>query len=138
MNGGIAKVVVAVTIAVTIIGPFASVIGGSTGIVSNSQDVTASVGEYQGFEGYNVESGNFTATDSGGTTLTEGTDYELNATDGTVKFLSAGSVTSGDEVTLAYSYEATSGTTTTITDLLPLFLGLLVLVPIANEVTKRL
>jgi len=137
-NSKIAAVVIAVSIAVTLIGPFASTITGSTGVVSVSGDVDADTGNYQEIEGYDIDTSNITATDSGGTTLTQGTDYELNATDGTIKFLSGGSVSSGDQVDLDYSYQATDGTTTTITGLLPVFLGLLILVPIANEVTNRL
>lgn len=134
----VAKVAVALAIAVTLVVPFASVVGGNTGEVGISESVTAEVDTYQDIEGYDIDTSNFTATDSGGTELTEGTDYELNATDGSVQFLSSGAVSDGDEVDLEYSYQATSGTTSTITGLLPLFVALLILVPIANEVTNRL
>lgn len=132
------KLMIAVAIAATLVAPFTTAIAGNTGTVSEVGNVSADLGNYQDVDGYNIDSATFTATDSGGTTLTESTDYELNATAGEVKFLSSGSVSDGETIELSYDYQATDGTTSTITDLLPLFVGLLILVSIAAGVTNRL
>jgi len=134
----IAKVVVMLAIAVTLIAPFSTVIADNTGSVAGNDSVSAEIGTYQDLEGYNIDSGSFSAELDDGSSLSEGTDYELNSSAGTVKFLSAGAVSEGDTVNTSYQYDATDGTTSTITGLLPLLIGLLVLVPIANEVTERL
>jgi hypothetical protein len=47
---------------------------------------------------------NETVYDSGGAELVEGTDYEWSTTNASVKFLSSGSVTSGESVTISYAY----------------------------------
>lgn len=137
MADSIVKLMIAVAIAATLITPFVGAISGNTGVVDTTDNVTAQVGEYQEVDGYEIDAETFSAS-QGGTSLASGTDYELNETAGTVKFLSSGSVTDGDTVDLSYEYQATDGTTSTITDLLPLFVGLLVLVTIAAGVTSRL
>lgn len=138
MNGSPVKMIIAVAIAATLISPFTGAIAGNTGEVGVAGNVSADVGSYQEIEGYDVVTSNFTATDDG-TTLSEGTDYELNETAGTIKFLSGSStVTDGETVELDYSYQATDGTTDTIAGLLPLFVALLVLVTLAAGVINRL
>jgi len=131
------KLMIAVAIAATLITPFVGAISGNTGAVDTTDNVTAQVGDYQEIDGYDIDVGTFTAS-QGGAELASGTDYELNETAGTVKFLSSGSVTDGDTVDLSYEYQATDGTTSTIADLLPLFVALLVLVTLAAGVTSRL
>lgn len=138
MNGSPVKIMIAVAIAATLVSPFTGAIAGNTGEVGVAGNVSADVGNYQEIEGYDVVTSNFTATDDG-TTLTEGTDYELNETEGTIKFLSGSStVNDSESVNLSYSYQATDGTTDTITGLLPLFVVLLVLVTLAAGVINRL
>lgn len=133
------KLVIAVTIAATLVGPFVGAISGNVGTVSATDNITASTdGDYQDLEGYDIDGATFTAEVSG-TTLSEGSDYELNETEGTVSFLTgSANVNDGDTVDIAYDYQATDGTTSTIADLLPLFVALLVLVTIAKGVTNRL
>jgi len=137
MAGSPVKLMIAVAIAATLVAPFTGAISGNTGTVSATDNVTAQVGDYQEFDGYDVDASTFDAS-QGGTALTEGTDYELNETAGTVKFLSGGSVTDGSTVDLSYDYQATDGTTSTIANLLPLFVALLVLVTLAAGITSRL
>jgi len=138
MSNSPVKLMIAVAIAATLVSPFTGAIAGNTGEVGVAGNVSADVGSYQEIEGYDVVTSNFTATDDG-TTLTEGTDYELNESAGTIKFLSGGStVTDGESVDLSYSYQATDGTTDTIAGLLPLFVALLVLVTLAAGVIGRL
>jgi len=138
MKGSPVKLMIAVAIAATLVAPFTGAIAGNTGVVSTNETVSASVGDYQDLEGYEIDGATFSAEDSSGTALSEGTDYELNETAGTIKFLSGGSVSAGDSVKASYDYQATDGTTDTITGLLPLFVGLLVLVTLAAGVINRL
>jgi len=138
MAESIVKMVIAVAIAATLVSPFIGAIDGNTGSVDVNESLTADVGNYQDLEGYDIDASTFSANDSDGNTLTDGTDYELNSTDGTVKFTSAGNVGDAELVTANYTYQATDGTTSTIADLLPLFVALLILVTLAAGVTNRL
>jgi len=139
MNGSPVKLMIAVAIAATLVTPFTGAIAGHTGTVSVNEKVTADVGTYQDIDGYDVDAGTFSAElSSDGTALTEGTDYNLNETAGTIEFIDSTNVNDGDSVDLSYDYQATDGTTSTITGLLPLFVGLLILVTLAAGVTSRL
>jgi hypothetical protein len=131
------KLMIAVAIAATLVTPFVGAISGSTGVVATTDNVTADPGTYQEIDGYEIDSATFTAEQSG-TTLSEGTDYNLNETAGTIEFIDSTNVDPGDTVDLSYEYQATDGTTTTITDLLPLFVALLVLVTLAAGVMRRM
>jgi hypothetical protein len=143
---GITGLLLAVTIGAIFFVPVTDVLADSTGTVEVQNETVTTNATYTDdfkLDGYDVVSGSETVEvyDSGNdsyTALTEGTDYTIDYTNGTVSFESGGSVSEGDEVRASYDYEATSGLVTTITDLLPVFLGLLLLVPMANKVQQEM
>lgn len=75
----------------------------SASTMSGTDTITADIGVWQQIENTNLE--NVTVTDSGGSTLTEGTDYDLKPVVGKIKFLSGGSVSDGESCDLDYDYQ---------------------------------
>jgi hypothetical protein len=141
MNGQkIAALLIGVTIAATLLTPVASTVTDNTGTqtVTNTT-VTADVGNWSAdLEGYNVVQTSetvywYNSSSGANETLTEGTDYEFDYDDARVKPLSGGSVSDGDTLYVSYDYQATSGTVQTVSDLIPMFLVLLILVTIGNK-----
>lgn len=133
-----AAVFIAVTVAAVFIGPISTVVTGTTGQQSvTNESLTADVGTFQDLEGYDVDDSEtvywYNKTSGQNETLTEGTDYEFDYTEGRIKFLSGGSVSSGEDVYVSYDYQATSATVATIGGLVPLFVVLLILVKLTNK-----
>lgn len=120
--------------------PIASTVYGSTGTQAiQNESLSADLDTYQELEGFNIVDGSTTVEYDNGTawnTATEGTDYELALENGTVKPLSGGAIDQGDPLRVSYDYQVTSGTTTTIVQLVPLFVALMVLGLFAFKVQK--
>jgi hypothetical protein len=146
MDGkGMTGLVVAITIGAVFFVPVVDVIDGSTGEVQvENETVTtnASFSETYELSGDNITAGSETIevvnSDGTFTTLTAGTDYALNEAEGTLQFSDTTDVSAGDEIRASFSYQATSGIVTSIADLLPVFLGLLLLVPMANKIQEEM
>lgn len=136
----------AITIGAIFFIPVVDVIDGSTGEVQiENETVTenASFDEVYELDRYDIVSDSetverYNSSDDSWVTLTEGTDYTIDYSNSTVEFVDGGAVSAGDEVRASYTYEATSGVVTTIADLLPLFLALLLLVPMASKIQKEM
>lgn len=123
----VAATLIAMTVVAVFIGPLASITGSNTGTVGEVDNVSADVGNYVELDGYDITA-NFSAYNDSGTELTEGTDYELNKSDGTILIKSGSSnVADGESVGAVYEYQASSSTTATIADLVPMLAGLLIL-----------
>ena len=144
MDGkGITGLLLAVTIGAVFFVPVVDVIDNTTGEVEiNNETVTdnASYTETYELRGDDVVTDSDTLEYYDGTSyveLTAGTDYELDEANGTVDILSGGVVSEGDEVRASYSYQATEGIVTSVAGLLPIFLALLLLVPMANKVQQE-
>lgn len=123
-----------VVIAVVLLGPFVSTVNSNVGTQAvTNESVTASTGEFVELDGYDLVGSSVVVygyNDSTGSfeQATEGTDYEINTGPGDVQALSGSSlIDDGEEVKVTYDFEATSGTTTTILNLLPLLVGVLIL-----------
>lgn len=142
-SNGITGLLLAVTIGAIFFVPVVDVLDSSTGEVEiENETVTTNTSFDQTYElrGDNVTAGSETIeVNDGGTwtTLTAGTDYALNEGEGTIQFQDGTALSSGDEVRASYAYQATSGIVTSIANLLPLFLALLLLVPLANKVQQE-
>jgi len=139
-NGGaVAGALIAITIVAVLIGPLASTVAGNSGVVGVEEELTADTGTIQDLEGYDITS-NFSAElSSDGTSLSEGSDYELYEENGTIKFLEgSANVNDGDDVTTLYEYNATDGITATIADLLPLFAALLIIGTVAVRIRQMM
>lgn len=142
-QNGITGLLLAVTIGAIFFVPVVDVLDSSTGEVVIENDTVATdlnTSESYELQGQPVLDGSETVevNDAGSwTTLTAGTDYVLDNTNGTIQFNDATAVSDGDEVRATYTYQATEGIVTSIANLLPLFLALLLLVPLANKVQSE-
>lgn len=136
--------VIAITIGAVFFVPVVDVINNTTGEVEiENETVTtnASFSETYELRGDNITAGSETIeVNDGGTwtTLSAGTDYALNEEAGTIQFSDTTDVSAGDEIRASFRYQATSGIVTSIADLLPVFLGLLLLVPMANKIQQEM
>ena len=146
MDGrGITGLLLAVTIGAVFFVPVVDVLDQSTGDVEiENETVTnnAQFDETYDLQGYEIEPDSETLevwddADESWVTLTAGTDYEIDNEQGTIEFIDGGEVTEGDEVRASYIYQATDGIVTSIAGLLPVFLALLLLVPMANKVSSE-
>lgn len=119
------------------------------GVVNDSIDTTevtaenwtVDVDNWVELENDDLVDGSVTVNNSTDVEMTEGTDYEINYTDGTIKALSGGDLTDGNTATIDYNYEQPTyvedGTTRTLIDLVPLFFILVILVTLAMAVANR-
>lgn len=135
----------AVTIGAVFFVPVVDVIDNTTGEVQiENETVTtnASFDETYELRGDNITAGSETIevvnSDGTFTTLTAGTDYALNEAEGTLQFSDTTDVSAGDEIRASYAYQATDGIVTSIAGLLPVFLALLLLVPMANKIQDEM
>ncbi|WP_435125396.1 hypothetical protein [Halobaculum sp. D14] len=138
-------VMLGVVIAVVLLGPFVTTINGNVGTQTvTNETVTADVGSYVDVTGYNVVSGSATVygyNDTSGSfeVAAAGTDYELDEGAGSVKALNGSTlINDGETMKVSYDYQATSGTTTTVLNLLPLLVGVLILGTVGMKVQKEL
>jgi hypothetical protein len=145
MDGnGMTGLLIAVTIGAVFFVPVVDVIDSTTGEVEiENETVTtdASFSETYELSGDNITAGSETVevySSGSWTTLTAGTDYALNDGAGTLQFSDTTDVSAGDEIRASFTYQATSGIVTSIADLLPVFLGLLLLVPMANKIQEEM
>lgn len=137
----LAALAVALTLAGAMFAPIATSVTDNTGTQAINETVTANPGTYQELDGYQITDGSYNVTYDNGTqyvSATEGSDYELAQENGSIKFLSSGNVADGDQAYVHYQYEATSGVTTTLVNLFPMFLGLLLIGTIAGKLSDSL
>lgn len=141
-NKGITTLVIALTIGAVFFIPVVDIINSNSGTQTINESVVtdnASFTETYDLEGYDIVAGSETieANDgSGWVTLTSGTDYVLTDSNAQLELNDTANVNAGDEIRATYDYEATSGMVTSITGLLPVFLALILLVPMANRVSE--
>jgi len=138
-------VMLGVVIAVVLLGPFVSTISENSGTQAvTNESVTATTGEYVDVDGYDVDGSTVVVygyNDSSGSfeQAVEGTDYEFNDGPGEVKALNGSTlIDDGEEIKVTYDYAATSGTVTTILDLLPLLVGVLILGTVGKYVQDEM
>jgi cobyric acid synthase len=136
-------VFIAVLVGVVLLGPISASVQGNTGTVSVTDETAyADVGNFTDLDGYEIESGTVTVEyrDSNGTfvTATDGTDYELATTNGSVRALSSGSIPDNAELRVDYDYQATDATTSTVAGLIPLFVGLMAIVALATRMRRMM
>ena len=134
----------AVTIGAVFFVPVVDVINDTTGEVEiENETVTTNTSFSETYElsGDNITAGSETieVNDAGSwTTLEAGTDYALNEGEGTIQFSDSTTVSAGDEIRASFTYQATDGIVTSIAGLLPVFLALLLLVPMANKIQEEM
>jgi len=107
---------------------------GETQVVNES--VTADVGNYVDLDGYDIVSGSVTVYNSTGDVQTEDSDYEIGYDNGSIKAVSGGDITDGNTIQVTYNYSQTSGTVTTVANLIPLMILVAVLAFVAFAVRE--
>lgn len=140
----IAGLLVAVTIAAVLFSPVATVVSDNTGeqTVTN-ETVTASHGDWVELNGYAIQEDSETvywhnSTSDQWEEATSPDDYEMDYPPGAIRTNSSGTIPDGDEIRVSYTYEATSGTTSTVLGMVPMFVALLILVTLAVKVEDGL
>lgn len=136
---------VALTIGAVFLVPVVDIIDSTSGeVVIENETVTndADFNSTYDLQGYDIVSGSdtverFNSTSGNYETLSGGgTDYTLNESAGDISFTDGGAVSAGDEVRASYNYQATDSVVTSIVGMLPVFLALLLLVPLAGKVSE--
>lgn len=133
------KEIVSVAIALVIVGalfiPLVQTVDSNTGETQvTNESVTADVGNWVELDGYDIVSGTVTVYNNTDDVQTEGTDYEIGYTNGSIKALSGGDITDGNTIKVTYNYSQTSGTSTTVANLIPLMILVAVLAFVAFAV----
>lgn len=139
----ITTLVVALVIGAALLSPVVGVVTDNVGEVTVDEEefTDVDVGEWYDLDGTNlVEDSETVEYDSGEgwTEASSGTDYEMNYDNGSVQFLEGGDISAGDDVRVSYDYEATDGMTTSIIELIPLFIALFLLVALAAPLINGL
>lgn len=134
---------VAVVIAAALFGPFANVVNDSTGSQTvDNATVAVDFNESVDLDGYQIDENSetvewYNSTSGQWETATSPDDYSMNYEPGTIDFNSSSTnFNDGDDARVSYTYQATTGTTTTIAEQLPMFFALLVLGVIAGKLMK--
>lgn len=141
-NNKIVALVVAITIGAVFLAPVSNIVTSNSGAQTvDDSTVTQSLDYNQTYEleGYQIDTNSetierySTSTDSW-ETLTKGTDYEIDYAAAELDVSDTSATDAGDELRASYDWEATDGTTSTIIELVPLLMALLLLAPLANRV----
>lgn len=136
----IVAVMIAVTLAVVLLAPIVTAVNDNSGTVdATNESVTVELDEYQDLNGYNVEDGSetvqwYNSTSDSYDTLSEGSDYEVRNGPGELNVTSSSPASSGDEVLVSYSYQATSGSTTLVVGLISTLVGVLIIGVLGLEI----
>lgn len=132
----IVLVLIGVTIAGTLFVPFQTSVNTSTGTQTvTNESVTVDIGNYSDLDGYHVDASSVTVYNSSGATVPS-SDYDVKERPGQIRFNSSTYYSDGDTNQVTYDYEATSGSTTIIAGLIPLFVALLILGILASKVQE--
>lgn len=124
--------------------PLSSSVTDNSGDVSvTNETVTASYGEPVELEGYDIIQNSetvygFNDTSDSYESVPSG-DYSIDHDPGTITVDSSSTVIQdGEDVKVTYDYQATSGSSTTVLNLIPLMMALLILGVLAAAVMKRM
>lgn len=133
----------AVVMAVVLFVPISDAVTQNTGATTvTNESVDGVTDTYQDLDGYDIETDSetvywYNATSGSWETLTSGTDYEMNYSAGEINLLSSGDVSDGDDVQVSYTYEQTSGITTTIVGFVPLFMAVLIIGIMGQRISNK-
>ena len=136
----IVGLMIALTIAATLFTPISDITSSNSGVQTVSNEtVTASNSSYVDLTGYNIQENSetvewFNSTSGSYETVTEGTDYDFAYDNASIIALDGGTISDGDKLRVSYDYQATSGSATTVIEMVPLFVALLMLGVIAGKI----
>lgn len=137
-------VLVAVVFAVVLFAPISNAVAANSGTADvTNETLSAQVGTYQDLDHYDVNQGTVTvywynSTSGSYETLTNGTDYEIAYSNGSVKTLSGGDVSDGDDLKVSYEWQQTDPMTTTIITLVPLLLLVMIIVVMSRAIEEKM
>jgi len=139
----IAAVVIAATIAVTLFAPISGMVSSSSGSQSvTNETFVADINESVELDGYNVDSGSETVywynSTSESYETVDNSYYTFHYDGGDITIENGTEISDGDDMKVDYEYQATDGATTDVMLLIPLFVALMVLGALANELSNRL
>lgn len=134
-----------VTVGVVLLGPAAGVVNDNTGVQTvENETVYADYDDPVDLRGYSVQPDSETVWGYNDTAAsyeqaTSPDDYTVNDNAGTIEFNSSSTlIDSGEEVKVSYDYEAAGSIASLILGFVPLAIGLLLFVGVANRVTGML
>lgn len=138
----IVALVIGLTVASVFFVPIVDSINDNTGEldVDNETIENVTAGDSYELDGYSIVDGSETVEyddGSGYVDASEGTDYEIDNDSGELTILESGNISDDDDVRASYSWEATDSTTTVVAGIIPILVALLLLVPMANYVQRR-
>lgn len=138
----IVALVIGLTVAAVFFVPIVDSINDNTGEIDieDEEILDVTTGETYDLDGFSIVDGSETVEFDDGTgwvEATEGTDYEIDNDAGELTILEDGEIADGDDVRSSYTYEATDGTTTVVAGIIPVLVALLLLIPMANYVQRR-
>jgi len=115
--------------------PVVAAVTDNSGTVTESENVTADLGNYSDLGGYNVVSGSVVVEPAGGgTAYSQGSDYTVALENGSIKALSSGTISDGENLNVTYDYQATDSSTTTVLGFVPVMFGVLLFVVVSRGV----
>lgn len=129
----IVGLVIAVTIAALLFAPIADSVSSNSGTQTvTNETVTADLDNYVDLSGYAISSSSETVygyNDSSSAWETvPGGDYQMNYGPGEINVSSSSSIVQdGETIRVSYDYSATNSTSTTVLNLIPLLMALLIL-----------
>lgn len=135
-------VMIGVVMAVVLFMPINDAVGAHTGSADvTNESLVADPGTYQDLNGYDIEEDSetvwwYNSTSGEYEQLTEGTDYEINYTAGSIQYLTSGDVSDGDDTKVSYTWQQTDPTTTTVVTLIPVLLAVLIIGTLGNKVSE--
>jgi len=133
----------AVVMAVVLFVPISDAVTQNTGATTvTNESVDGVTDTYQDLDGYDIETDSetvywFNTTSGSWETLASGTDYEMNYSAGEINLLSSGEVSDGDDVRATYTYQQTSGMTTTVVGFVPLFMAVLIIGIMGTKISEK-
>lgn len=140
----ILAVIIAITVAAVLLGPFVTTVNDNTGTQSvNNETVTMSTSEYVDLDGYKLDSSTvvvygYNETSGNYEQATEGDDYSINTEPGEIKANSSSTlIDDGEDAKVTYDYAATGSTTTLVAGFLSTLFATLLLAVMGNEITRR-
>jgi hypothetical protein len=133
----IVTLLIALVIAITLFQPVVSTVNTSTGTQTvTNESATADNETYVDLQGYDIDHETVYWNNTTGTyvEVTEGTDYDMNYSAGSIRALDSGSIEAGDDLKVSYDYQATDGTTATVAAIVPTLMALLMIGVMASKI----
>lgn len=124
-------------IGVILLGPISTVVADNTGTANvTDENVTVdSNSTYYDLRGYDIDASTVVVEAPNGSGYEQTNEYELNESEGTIRFNTSGSIIDlGENVRVDYDYQASDPTTALVIGFIPVGVGLLIFAVIGRRV----